>query len=85
MELGRWLRSLGLEQYEAIFRENAVDETVLSDLTDQDLEKLGVSLGNRRKLLRSESGGLFADVRDIVFMDNTVKPPRPGAQRRVGL
>jgi len=53
MELGRWLRSLGLEQYEAIFRENAVDETVLSDLTDQDLEKLGVLLGHRRKLLRA--------------------------------
>ena len=48
-------------------------------------KKLGVLLGHRRKLLRSESGGLFADVRDIVFMDNTVKPPRPGAQRRVGL
>ena len=50
--------------------ENAIDETVLPDLTDQDLEKLGVLLGHRRKLLRSESGGLFADVRDVVFMDN---------------
>jgi hypothetical protein len=39
-------------------------------LTNHDLEKLGVSLGHRRKLLGSESGGLFADVRDVVFMDN---------------
>jgi class 3 adenylate cyclase/predicted ATPase len=53
MDLGRWLRSLGLQQYEAVFRENAIDETVLPDLTDQDLEKLGVLLGHRRKLLRA--------------------------------
>ena len=46
-----WLRSLGLEQYEAAFRENAIDLSVLPDLTDQDLEKLGVLLGHRRKLL----------------------------------
>jgi len=51
--LDGWLRSLGLEQYEAVFRENAIDETVLPDLTDQDLEKLGVLLGHRRKLLRA--------------------------------
>ena len=53
MDIEAWLRSLGLEQYEAIFRENAIDETVLSDLTDGDLEKLGVLLGHRRKLLRA--------------------------------
>src|SRR5258708_5995234 len=53
MDLGGWLRDLGLEQYEAIFRENAIDATVLPDLTDQDLEKLGVLLGHRRKLLRA--------------------------------
>jgi class 3 adenylate cyclase/predicted ATPase len=53
MDFGGWLRSLGLQQYEAVFRENAIDETVLPDLTDQDLEKLGVLLGHRRKLLRA--------------------------------
>jgi class 3 adenylate cyclase len=53
MEIGDWLRSLGLGQYESAFRENSIDFTVLSDLTDQDLEKLGVLLGHRRKLLRS--------------------------------
>ena len=53
MDLGGWLRSLSLEQYEAIFRENAIDDTVLPDLTDQDLEKLGVLLGHRRRLLRA--------------------------------
>jgi class 3 adenylate cyclase/predicted ATPase len=53
MDLGGWLRSLGLAQYEAAFRENAIDADVLQDLTDQDLEKLGVLLGHRRKLLRA--------------------------------
>jgi len=52
MDIGGWLRSLGLEQYEAAFRQNAVDAEVLHDPTDQDLERLGVLLGHRRKLLR---------------------------------
>jgi len=33
MDLGEWLRSLGLEQYEATFRENAVNEEVLPNLS----------------------------------------------------
>ena len=53
MDVASWLRSLGLEQYEAVFRENAIDVSVLPDVTDQDLEKLGVLLGHRRKLLRA--------------------------------
>ena len=53
MDLGGWLRSLGLGQCEAAFRENAIDLSILPDLTDQDLEKIGVLLGHRRKLLRA--------------------------------
>ena len=53
MDLAGWLRSVGLGQYEAAFRENAIDLSVLPDLMDQDLEKLGVLLGHRRKLLRA--------------------------------
>ena len=53
MDVASWLRSLGLEQYEATFRDNAIDDSVLPDLTDQDLEKLGILLGHRRKLLRA--------------------------------
>ena len=45
MDVGDWLRSLGLGQYEALFRENDIDAEVLSDLTDGDFEKIGVSLG----------------------------------------
>ena len=52
MDVVVWLRSLGLGKYEAVFRENEIDETVLPSLTAEDLKELGVaSLGHRRKLL----------------------------------
>src|ERR1700751_349390 len=52
MEIVVWLRSLGLGKYEAVFRENEIDETVLPNLTAEDLKELGVTaLGHRRKLL----------------------------------
>jgi SAM domain (Sterile alpha motif)/Adenylate and Guanylate cyclase catalytic domain len=52
MDLGGWLRSLGLERYEAAFRENEIDETVLPNLTAEDLKDLGVGIvGHRRKIL----------------------------------
>src|ERR1700723_905292 len=52
MDGGGWLRKLGLEQYEAAFRENRIDDTVLPSLTAEDLKDLGVGfVGDRRKLL----------------------------------
>jgi class 3 adenylate cyclase len=52
MDIGAWLRSLGLERYEAAFRENEIDETVLRSLTAEDLKDLGVGIvGHRRKIL----------------------------------
>jgi class 3 adenylate cyclase len=52
MDVGAWLRKLGLEQYEASFRENRIDDTVLPRLTAEDLKDLGIGfVGDRRKLL----------------------------------
>src|SRR5262245_57809188 len=48
-----WLNKLGMSEYEPRFAENRIDLSVLPDLTDQDLEKLGVVLGDRRKMLRA--------------------------------
>jgi class 3 adenylate cyclase/predicted ATPase len=49
-----WLASLGLGEYAARFAENDIDFAILADLTDQDLENIGVaSLGHRRKILRA--------------------------------
>ena len=53
MDVAVWLRGLGLQQYEALFRENDIDAEVLSDLTDGDLEKIGVSFGHRKRLLKA--------------------------------
>src|SRR5229473_7908051 len=52
MDVGGWLRRLGLEQYEATFRENAISERVLPNLTAEDLKDMGVGkVGHRRMLL----------------------------------
>jgi SAM (Sterile alpha motif) domain-containing protein len=52
MDIGDWLRSLGLERYEAAFRENEINEKVLPTLTAEDLKDLGVVIvGHRRMLL----------------------------------
>jgi class 3 adenylate cyclase len=54
MELAVWLRSLGLEQYETAFRENAITEKLLPTLTAEDLKDLGVSVvGHRCALLNA--------------------------------
>ena len=47
-----WLKQRGMSEYAQRFVENRIDLSVLPDLTDQDLEKLGVLLGDRRKMLR---------------------------------
>ena len=53
-QIADWLQKLGLGQYAQRFAENDIDFAILRDLTDQDLEKIGVaSLGHRRQLLRA--------------------------------
>ena len=52
-DIAQWLDKLGLGQYAQRFDDNGIDLSVLPDLTDQDLEKLGVLLGHRRKLQRA--------------------------------
>ncbi|MBV8765352.1 MAG: AAA family ATPase [Hyphomicrobiales bacterium] len=52
MDIGSWLRGLGLEKYQAAFYENKIDGEVLTKLTSEDLKELGVAIvGDRRKLL----------------------------------
>ena len=63
MDLRKWLQGLGLEEHEAAFRKNHIDDVVLPSLTAEDLKDLGIgSIGHRRKLLdaiallRAETG-----------------------------
>jgi class 3 adenylate cyclase len=53
MDVAGWLRNLGLERYEAVFRDNAIDEMVLQHLTESHLRELGFPLGARIKLLKA--------------------------------
>jgi hypothetical protein len=69
MDVESWLRSLGLEQYDALFRESDIDAEVLGDLTDADLEKLGVTLGHRKRVLRAIAG--------LGSTELAAKPPSP--------
>jgi class 3 adenylate cyclase/predicted ATPase len=62
--VAEWLASLGLEEYAHRFASNAIDLSVLRDLTEQDLKDLGVLLGHRRKILRA-----------IAELDGTASPP----------
>jgi class 3 adenylate cyclase/predicted ATPase len=69
MDVGDWLRSVGLGQYEAVFRESEIDPEVLPELTDADLEKLGVPLGHRKRLLKAIS--------HLASPGQPTPPPRP--------
>jgi class 3 adenylate cyclase len=53
IDIGGWLRHHGLGQYEATFRQNEIDLDILPELTEPDLEKIGVPLGARKRLLKA--------------------------------
>lgn len=59
-DLRDWLREHNLEQYADAFEVNDIDFDILPDLDDHDLEQLGLSLGNRRRLLKAIAAGKIA-------------------------
>ena len=67
MDVGDWLRSLDLGQYEAAFRDNAIDSAVLPKLTADDLKEIGVvAVGHRRRLLDGIAAlGFSGDSSDV--------------------
>jgi predicted ATPase/class 3 adenylate cyclase len=78
--ISEWLASIGLADYAQRFGENAIDLSVVRDLTEQDLKDLGVLLGHRRKMLRA-----IAELKgEIPSASQTgARPtPRDGAERR---
>ena len=90
MDLGGWLRSLGLEQYEAAFRENEINERVLPSLTQEDLKEIGVRpVGHRRLLLeaiaalRDETAAAKPPPADVATKSSAPSvPPEDRAERR---
>ena len=84
MDLGEWLRGLGLGQYEPVFYENGVDDQVLPDLTEADLEKFGVLLGHRKRLLKAIARLTSAEDEPVPGppVAKTDPKPRDAAERR---
>jgi hypothetical protein len=89
MDVVVWLRSLGLGKYEAVFRENEIDETVVPSLTDEHLKELGVTaLGHRVKLLdaiaalRGEASGKTPSVDAASTLSASSARPEDRAERR---
>ena len=89
MDIVVWLRSLGLGKYEAAFRENEIDETVLPSLTHETLKELGVTaVGHRLKLLdaiaalRNDASGKAPSVDATTTSSTPSAPPEDRAERR---
>ena len=93
MDVGDFLRELGLQQYEAAFRDNRIDIRVLPKLTAEDLKDLGVTLiGDRRMLLDAiaalreptapgvKTGGDALDA-GLIRGTKRPRPRRPNAAR----
>jgi hypothetical protein len=74
MDIGGWLRKLGLEEYEAVFRENEIDGSVLPDLTEDHLRELGFPLGARLKVLKA-IGKLHGDERSGAVQPSSCRIP----------
>ena len=73
MDVGGWLRSLGLGQYEEKFQDNKIDAGLLPRLTVDDLKDIGVSVvGDRRRLLDA-----IAALADAKPADVPASPPKP--------
>jgi class 3 adenylate cyclase len=81
MDVGGWLRSLGLEEYEPAFRTNRIDAAVLRSLTNEDLRELGVvPVGDRRKLLNAVGSDKSAEAAPTTPVADA--PARDTAERR---
>ena len=80
MDVVVWLRSLGLGKYEAAFRENEIDETVLPSLTEEHLKQLGVTaLGHRVKLLDAIAALRGGATTSAPSIDAAATPAAPSA------
>ncbi|HEY5206020.1 MAG TPA: SAM domain-containing protein [Roseiarcus sp.] len=58
MDVATWLRGLGLERHETAFRDNLIDLDVIRELTESDLEKLALALGDHKRVLKAVAASL---------------------------
>ena len=81
-QIADWLEKLNLGQYAQRFAENDIDVSVLRHLTDADLEKIGVSLGHRRKILAAIAELPGASPSKHEPADGVEPKPQETAERR---
>jgi class 3 adenylate cyclase len=90
-DLAEWLGRHGLDQYAQTFAENNIEFSVLPDLTENDLKKLGVSLGHRKKLLRAiealtaarQPSGTTSAVSNVTVASTPLVQPREAEFRQI--
>ena len=84
MNVAQWLNAIDLGQYEALFREHEIDANVLPDLVEADLEKIGVPLGHRKRLMRAiaalSGGGTPPSAAKSTSAQPSRSPPASGAE-----
>jgi class 3 adenylate cyclase/tetratricopeptide (TPR) repeat protein len=79
--VAHWLEQVGFAEYAELFERNAIDLDLLSELTDTDLEKIGVhSLGHRKRLLKAIA--TFNETRTAPGDEPTRGRPSAGEARR---
>src|SRR5215813_13005838 len=86
-QIADWLEKLGMSEYAQCFAKNDIDIEVLSELTDKDFDRLGVSIGHRRKMMRAirefaASPISAASKRPASSTTDTQAAPRDTAERR---
>jgi predicted ATPase/class 3 adenylate cyclase len=79
MDVGAWLRGLGLGQYEGTFRDSEIEADTLRELTETDLEKIGLPLGPRKRILKA-----IQNLGDADKTSEAVSPARPAPARDTG-
>ena len=82
MDVGGWLRNAGLGQYEPAFIENAIDGDVLPKLTESDLEKLGIPLGDRKRLIKAIKAIAAGSPSALITSEVGENAPSDAAERR---
>ena len=85
MDIGEWLRSIDLGQYEATFRDNEISDEIVRNLTADDLKDLGVTLvGHRRRMLTAiaELSTPAAAIPAAAGQPPAIESPHAAAERR---
>jgi class 3 adenylate cyclase/predicted ATPase len=82
VDVGEWLRGLGLGEYEGKFRDESIDADVLAELTDGDLEELGLPLVDRKRVLRAIAGLVGLPSAGTKSEPADARPPGPPSVER---